>query len=101
MLGPASHCTPEISFDAETENWGRAEAAEAHPSSLSARFQIAAPCCLRKTPVLQPKGQGRELKIEIARQLRVHTPMTRRWIANRLQMGSASNVSKLTRSVEY
>ena len=35
------------------------------------------------------------LKVEIARQLRTHTPMTHQWIADRLRMGSASHVSNL------
>jgi len=47
----------------------------------------------------QPKGH--QLKVAIARQLRVNTPMTRQWIADRLRMGSASHVSKLLSSVDY
>lgn len=40
---------------------------------------------------LQPKGHP--LKVELARQLRTQTPMSRRWIAQRLRMGSVSYVS--------
>jgi len=43
-------------------------------------------------------------KVELARLLRQHTPMSRQWIADRLRMGSPSNVTKLTappKSVEY
>lgn len=36
---------------------------------------------------LEPKGHP--LKVEIARQLRAQTPMSRQWIAQRLKMGSA------------
>jgi|SRR5580765_7406803 len=35
---------------------------------------------------LQPKGHP--IKVEIARELRKQTPMTRRWIAQRLRMGA-------------
>jgi hypothetical protein len=38
--------------------------------------------------------------VEIARQLREQTPMSRRWIAERLKMGSASYVSNLLSSVD-
>jgi REP element-mobilizing transposase RayT len=47
---------------------------------------------------LEPKGHP--LKVEIARQLREQTPMSRRWIAERLRMGSASYVSNLLASVD-
>lgn len=45
-----------------------------------------------------PKGDP--AKVAIARRLRHGTPMTRRWIAERLQMGSASYVSALLASVD-
>ena len=41
----------------------------------------------------QPKGHPE--KVQLARQLRRQTPMTRHWIARRLEMGSASYVSHL------
>ena len=41
----------------------------------------------------QPKGDP--VKVEIARQLRSQTPMTRPWIAQRLRMGSAGYLSQL------
>lgn len=41
----------------------------------------------------QPKGH--HVKVKIAQQLRVQTPMKRQWIADRLGMGSASYVSNL------
>jgi putative transposase len=47
---------------------------------------------------LEPKGHP--LKVEIARQLRAQTPMSRQWIAERLKMGSASYVSNLLSSVD-
>ena len=47
---------------------------------------------------LEPKGHP--LKVEIARQLREQTPMSRRWIAEPLRMGSASYVSNLLASVD-
>ncbi len=43
-----------------------------------------------------PKADER--KLSIARKLRQHTPMTRRWIATRLQIGSASYLSALLAS---
>jgi REP element-mobilizing transposase RayT len=43
---------------------------------------------------LQPKGH--KVKTAIARQLRMDTPMSRQWIAQRLKMGSPSYVSLLT-----
>jgi hypothetical protein len=43
---------------------------------------------------LQPKGH--RVKTAIARQLRVESPMSRQWIAQRLKMGSPSYVSLLT-----
>lgn len=46
---------------------------------------------------LQPKGHP--VKVNIARELRTVTPITRRWIANRLRMGTASYVSTLLHSV--
>lgn len=53
---------------------------------------------------LSRRAKGDAGKIELARLLRQQTPMSRQWIADRLRMGSASNVSKLTappKSVEY
>jgi putative transposase len=47
---------------------------------------------------LQPKGHS--VKTNIARQLRIETPMSRQWIADRLRMGSASYVSALVNSVD-
>ncbi|MGI8435461.1 MAG: hypothetical protein ACR2NX_00930, partial [Chthoniobacterales bacterium] len=47
---------------------------------------------------LQPKGHP--VKVELARQLRRETPMSRRWIAERLRMGSVSYVSNLLASVD-
>jgi hypothetical protein len=35
------------------------------------------------------------MKVKIARQLRIQTPMTRQWIAERLKMGSPSYISNL------
>ena len=50
-----------------------------------------------------PKGDTR--KVELAKLLRQHTPMSRQWIARRLHMGSAAYVTKLTArpkaSVDY
>ena len=40
-----------------------------------------------------PKGDAR--KVELAKLLRRHTPVTRQWIARRLHIGSASYVSHL------
>ena len=45
----------------------------------------------------QPKGH--KLKVTIAQRLRIQTPMSRQWIADRLGMGSASYVSTLLNSV--
>ncbi len=47
---------------------------------------------------LQPKGHP--VKVVLASELRRQTPMSRRWIAQRLQMGSASYVSNLLSSVD-
>jgi hypothetical protein len=41
----------------------------------------------------QPKGDP--VKVRIAHQLRMQTPMNRQWIADRLRMGSPSYVSNL------
>lgn len=48
---------------------------------------------------LADQAKGHRLKIKIARQLRMQTPMSRQWIADRLRMGSASYVSTLLNSV--
>jgi len=53
---------------------------------------------------LTRRAKGDAGKVELARLLRQHTPMSRQWIAERLRMGGASNLTKLTatpRSVEY
>ena len=53
---------------------------------------------------LSRRAKGDPGKVELARLFRQHTPMSRQWIADRLRMGSASNVSKLTappKGVEY
>ena len=53
---------------------------------------------------LSQRAKGDPGKVELARLLRQHTPMSRQWIAERLRMGSASNITKLTgppKSVEY
>jgi hypothetical protein len=53
---------------------------------------------------LTRRAKGDPGKVELARLLRQHTPMSRQWIAQRLRMGGASNVTKLTalpKSVEY
>lgn len=53
---------------------------------------------------LSGRAKGEPGKVELARLLRQHTPMSRQWIAERLRKGSASNVTKLTappKSVEY
>jgi putative transposase len=44
---------------------------------------------------LQRARKGDPVKVEIARQLRTQTPMTRRWIAARLHIGSAGYLSNL------
>ena len=44
---------------------------------------------------LEKECKGDAIKVEIARQLRVQTPMSRRWIAQRLRMGTANYVSHL------
>jgi putative transposase len=44
---------------------------------------------------LEKNAKGDAIKVEIARQLRTHTPMTRHWIAQRLRMGSAGYLSQL------
>ncbi len=49
---------------------------------------------------LARERKGHPTKVAIARELRSRTPMTRGWIARRLQMGSASYVSNLLKSVD-
>ena len=44
--------------------------------------------------------KGDPIKIEIARQLRLLTPVTRAWIAHRLHMGSAGYLSQLLGSYD-
>lgn len=46
------------------------------------------------------QAKGHPMKVKIAQQLRRETPMARQWIAQRLQMGSASYVSNLLASVD-
>lgn len=46
------------------------------------------------------QSKGHPVKVELARQLRSQTPMSRRWIAERLRMGSVSYVSNLLSSVD-
>lgn len=41
------------------------------------------------------RAKGDRVKVAIARRLRANTPMTRRWIAERLKMGGASYLSAL------
>ncbi len=45
-------------------------------------------------------AKGHPIKVEIARQLRTQTPMSRRWIAERLKMGGVSYVSTLLSNVD-
>jgi len=49
---------------------------------------------------LKKRAKGGAVKIALARRLRAQTPMTRPWIARRLEMGSASYVSALLKSVD-
>lgn len=59
---------------------------------------------MRTDPDLSQRAKQAPGKVEQARLLRQHTPMSRRWMADRLRMGSSSNVSKLTappKGVEY
>jgi REP element-mobilizing transposase RayT len=44
---------------------------------------------------LEQNPKGDAVKVEIARQIRTQTPMTRQWIAERLHMGSAGYLSQL------
>jgi len=44
---------------------------------------------------LRRRRKGDPIKVAIARRLRVNTPMTRKWIAVRLHMGTASYLSSL------
>ena len=45
--------------------------------------------------MLEESPKGHPVKVCLARELRVSTPMTRAWIAERLCMGSASYLSAL------
>ena len=45
---------------------------------------------------LAARSKGDPRKVELARLLRRHTPMSRQWIADLLHMGSAAYVTKLT-----
>ena len=47
---------------------------------------------------LAARAKGDPGKVELARLLRRHTPMSRQWIADRLHMGSAAYVTRLTAS---
>jgi putative transposase len=49
---------------------------------------------------LAVQAKGHSVKVNIARQLRRATPMSRQWIAQRLRMGSASYVSNLLSCVD-
>jgi len=49
---------------------------------------------------LEQNPKGDVIKVEIARQLRSETPMTRRWIAQRLVMDSAGYLSQLLSGYE-
>ena len=49
---------------------------------------------------LAVQAKGHPLKVEIARELRRSAPMSRRWIARRLGMGSARYVSSLLKSAD-
>lgn len=49
---------------------------------------------------LSGRSKGDAQKVELARLLRRHTPMSRQRIADRLHMGSAAYVTKLTASVK-
>ena len=46
------------------------------------------------------QAKAHPVKVVIARQLRARTPMTRRWISQRLKMGSASYLSALLANVD-
>ena len=48
---------------------------------------------------LEQNPKSDAIKVEIARQLRNQTPMTRRWIAQRLRMGSAGYLSQLLQNI--
>ncbi len=48
-----------------------------------------------RTAELQAAPKGDPVKVEIARQVRERTPMTRAWITERLHMGSAGYLSQL------
>ncbi|MEO6871390.1 MAG: hypothetical protein ABI233_04120, partial [Chthoniobacterales bacterium] len=70
-------------------------------TALAQRLVLEALAVVRWREVdlaLQPKGHP--VKVELARQLRSQTPMSRRWIAERLRMGSVSYVSNLLSSVD-
>jgi hypothetical protein len=47
---------------------------------------------------LKRAHKGDAIKVEIARQLRTETAMTRQWIAARLGMGSAGYLSSLLKT---
>ena len=47
---------------------------------------------------MQPKSH--DVKVQIAQRLRSETPMSHQWIADRLRMGSGSNVSNLLRTLK-
>jgi hypothetical protein len=49
---------------------------------------------------LRREGKTHPRKVSLARRLRRETPMTRKWIADRLHMGSASYLSHLLRHEE-
>ena len=49
---------------------------------------------------LKKRAKGDAVKVAIAKRVRAQTPMTRRWIARRLHMGSSSYVSALLGTVD-
>ena len=70
-------------------------------AALAERMVCAALEALRWRELdLLREAKGHPAKVEMARQLRTHTPMPRQWIAERLKMGSASYVSNLLGSVD-
>ena len=78
---------------------GRAREHSETDESLAERIVIESLSALDWHEVdLARNSKRREDKIKIARQLRIHTPMTHQWMADRLGMGSGSNVSNLLAS---
>lgn len=70
-------------------------------TALAERMVVEALAAVRWREIdLALQAKGHPVKVEIARQLRTGTPMSRQWIADRLRMGSASYVSNLLHSVD-